>query len=85
MENTDSSALAAAARNLVPLVQPPPRGVWRAKGKAIHTSAENWLGQSLVSNYSLESLILRYLNAFGPASIADIQTWSGLTKIRKVI
>ncbi|MCS0824628.1 winged helix DNA-binding domain-containing protein [Cytobacillus firmus] len=84
-EDTDPSALAAAARNLVPLVQTPPRGIWGAKGKAIHTSAENWLCQSLVTNYSLESLILRYLKAFGPATISDIQTWSGLTKIRKVI
>ncbi len=84
-EDTDPSALAAAARNLVPLVQTPPRGIWGAKGKAIHTSAENWLCQSLVTNYNLESLILRYLNAFGPATISDIQTWSGLTKIRKVI
>jgi hypothetical protein len=84
-EDTDPSALAAAARNLVPLVQIPPRGIWGAKGKAIHDSAENWLCQSLVTNYSLESLILRYLKAFGPATISDIQTWSGLTKIRKVI
>lgn len=84
-DDTDPSALAAAARNLVPLVQIPPRGIWGAKGKAIHASAENWLCQSLVINYSLESLILRYLKAFGPATISDIQTWSGLTKIRKVI
>ncbi|MFY0758651.1 winged helix DNA-binding domain-containing protein [Metabacillus dongyingensis] len=84
-EDKDPSALAAAARNLVPLVQIPPRGIWGAKGKAIHASAEDWLCQSLVTNYSLESLILRYLKAFGPATISDIQTWSGLTKIRKVI
>ncbi|MFY4777427.1 winged helix DNA-binding domain-containing protein [Metabacillus sp. RGM 3146] len=84
-EDKDPSALAAAARNLVPLVQIPPRGIWGAKGKAMHASAENWLCQSLVTDYSLESLILRYLKAFGPATISDIQTWSGLTKIRKVI
>lgn len=84
-EDTDPSALAAAARNLVPLVQIPPRGIWGAKGKAIHASAENWLCSSLVPNFSLESLILRYLKAFGPATISDIQTWSGLFKIRKVI
>ncbi|MGN7467797.1 winged helix DNA-binding domain-containing protein [Cytobacillus praedii] len=84
-EDKDPSALAAAARNLVPLVQIPPRGIWGAKGKAIHASAENWLCQSLVTHNSLESLILRYLKAFGPATISDIQTWSGLTKIRKVI
>lgn len=84
-EDTDPSALAAAARNLVPLVQIPPRGIWGAKGKAIHTSVENWLGHSLVTDYNLESLILRYLKAFGPATIPDIQMWCGLTKIRKVM
>ena len=84
-QDTDPSALAAAARNLVPLVQIPPRGIWGAKGKAIHTSAENWLCHSLVTDYSLESLILRYLKAFGPATIPDIQMWCGLTKISKVM
>jgi hypothetical protein len=83
--DSEPAALAAAARTLVPLVQIPPRGIWGAKGKAIHTSAESWLGHSLVTDYSLEALILRYLRAFGPATVADIQTWSGLTQIRKVI
>lgn len=83
--DSEPAALAAAARNLVPLVQIPPRGIWGAKGKAVHTSAEHWLCQSLVTDYSLETLILRYLEAFGPATISDIQIWSGLTQIRKVI
>ncbi|WP_394186233.1 DNA glycosylase AlkZ-like family protein [Metabacillus halosaccharovorans] len=48
-----------------------------------YASSENWLCQSLVTNYSIE-LILRYLKAFGPATISDIH-WSGLTKISKVI
>lgn len=30
-------------------------------------------------------LILRYLAAFGPASIRDIQVWSGLTKLKEMI
>jgi hypothetical protein len=79
------SALAMAVRVLVPLVQVPPRGVWGASGQARHTSAETWLGLSLEGRPSLERLVTRYLAAFGPASVADMQTWSGLTGLREVV
>ena len=29
--------------------------------------------------------MLRYLRAFGPASVADIQNWSGLTRLKEVV
>lgn len=80
----DPAALAQAIRALVPLVQVPPRGVWGASGKAAHTSVEAWLGRSVAVNPSVAALVLRYLAAFGPASVRDIQTWSGLTRLREV-
>jgi hypothetical protein len=81
----DPEALANAIRALVPLVQIPPRGVWGAGGLAIHTSAESWLGQPLHPNPSIETTVLRYLAAFGPATVADAQAWSGLTGLRPVL
>ncbi|TCZ73783.1 winged helix DNA-binding domain-containing protein [Paenibacillus albiflavus] len=78
-------ALAAAVRNAVPLVQTPPRGLWGNSGQSTHTSVEAWLNQPLNLQYSSEKMIKRYLAAFGPATIQDIEAWSGLTRIRKEI
>lgn len=81
----DPTALANAIRNLLPLVQVPPRGIWGKSGQAVHTTAELWLGKSLAKNTSLDEMIIKYLGAFGPASVKDIQVWSGLTRIQEVI
>lgn len=83
--NVDSAALAAVVRTMVPLVQLPPRGIWGKSGKAVHTSAEDWLGTLPISTLTTEEMILRYLAAFGPASIKDIQVWSGLTRLNEKI
>jgi Winged helix DNA-binding domain len=80
----DSAALARAIRHLVPLVQVPPRGVWGESGPAAHTTTEAWLGRTLDPDPSLEEMVLRYLGAFGPASVKDAQSWSGLTRLREV-
>ena len=66
----------------VPLVQVPPRGLWGQRGLAKHTSAEHWLGTSLGRSAAPDALVLRYLAAFGPASIMDAQSWSGLMQVR---
>ncbi|MGI9078167.1 MAG: winged helix DNA-binding domain-containing protein [Gemmatimonadaceae bacterium] len=81
----DPLALANAIRNLLPLVQIPPRGVWGKSGQPILTTAESWLGRSTHPKPSLERLIVRYLKAFGPASVMDIQAWSGLTGLCHVV
>jgi len=78
------AALAQAIRAWAPLVQAPPRGVWGMSGPVAHTTAEAWLGRPLATNPSLEEMILRYLGAFGPATVKDMQTWSGLTRLSEI-
>jgi len=81
----DEASLAQAIRAWVPLVQVPPRGVWGKAGRAAHTSAEAWLGRPLNPAYPVEQMVRRYLGAFGPASVADVQIWSGLTRLNEVV
>lgn len=80
----DPKSLANAVRTVVPIVQVPPRGLWGTGGQAVHTSAEAWLGKPLSLEGSPEDMILRYLAAFGPATVKDMQVWSGLTRLREV-
>jgi winged helix DNA-binding protein len=63
----------------------PPRGIWGKSGPAAHTTAEAWLGRSLYSDASLEEMVVRYLGAFGPATVKDAQTWSGLTRLGEIV
>ena len=77
----DPASLAYAVSYHVPTVQVPPRGVWRAGGPAALAPVESWLGQPLAAGISREQLVLRYLAAFGPASVKDMQVWSGLTRL----
>ncbi|GGD96097.1 winged helix DNA-binding domain-containing protein [Paenibacillus nasutitermitis] len=81
----NTEALAVAVRIWVPLVQVPPRGIWGESGQAVHTPADVWLGQELDRDAMPGPTLLRYLAAFGPATIQDMQVWSGLTRLREVI
>ncbi|MFI8067205.1 winged helix DNA-binding domain-containing protein [Streptomyces sp. NPDC086033] len=92
--DADPQALAIAARCKLPLVQVTPRGLWGRSGQVALTTAEHWLGRPTeavpagpthpepTSTPTPDTTVLRYLAAFGPASVKDMQTWAGLTRLR---
>ena len=81
----DAAALAYACRNLLALVQVPPRGVWGETMQAASTTAESWLGRPMAADPSIDDVVLRYIAAFGPATAADVASWSRLTGMRAVV
>jgi hypothetical protein len=80
----DATALGYAASYLVPAVQVPPRAVWGKSGPAAWTTASTWLGTAEPAT-TPEEVVRRYLAAFGPASVRDVQTWAGMTRLKPVV
>ncbi|MEU8762453.1 winged helix DNA-binding domain-containing protein [Streptomyces sp. NPDC048659] len=85
--DADPQALTIAARCLLLMVQVTPRGLWRRSGQVALTTAAAWFGDrgpldTAVDDTTLDATVLRYLGAFGPASVQDMQTWCGLTRLR---
>ncbi|MFF8789303.1 winged helix DNA-binding domain-containing protein [Streptomyces sp. NPDC015125] len=92
----DGRSLSMAARQLLPLVQVTPRALWGRSGPAAHTTLGTWLAGAKgpvpgpapadeEPRRALTAVLLRYLAAFGPASVKDMQTWCGLTRLREVV
>lgn len=83
--DADANSMGYAIRFLVPVLQPPPRGLWGKGGLAYVETIERWLGRPLDPDPSVDDVVLRYLAAFGPATAKDVQVWSWLTGMREVL
>ncbi len=81
-----AGAAAAAVAVLTGCVQATPRGVWGQGGPVAWATVEQWLGAELpYPPPSPIAFLLRYLAAFGPASVADMRAWSGWSGLREVM
>ncbi len=63
------------------LIQIPPTRIWGSGHAPLLTRAQNWVPEPHRRTLDLDALVLRYLRAYGPASILDMQSWSGLSKL----
>lgn len=81
-----ATQLGQVARVTEVLVQLPPRGCWKptASTAVAYDFADRWLGAPLAEP-DVPGLIRRYLRAFGPATAADVTTWSGITRLVPVL
>jgi hypothetical protein len=61
----------------LPLVMVPDDSFYAYPTNAAFARADLALGEPVPRHDNLSGLVLRYLAAFGPASVADFQTWSG--------
>ncbi|MGW4662681.1 winged helix DNA-binding domain-containing protein [Streptosporangium sandarakinum] len=83
----EGKVLAGEVELRTPLVHTPETGTWGRWGTraAISvTRAEDWLAAPM-EPATAQDLVRRYLAAYGPASVMDMQAWSGLTRLREVI
>jgi hypothetical protein len=85
----DTLALANVLRNLAPLIHRPPAGTWGWTRHATLVHVDHWLAPPAsaagAGADAAQAMVLRYLAAFGPASVADVATWSGLTGVRALL
>jgi hypothetical protein len=65
----------------VDLVRVPPSGTWEQRRADLYALAERWVGdEDADPEEGRELLVRRYLAAFGPAQVADVRSWSRLTR-----
>lgn len=78
----DVGALRYTVRMHLPMVQVPVSEGWSYPAKPKFALATDWVHEPFNTKYDLNTLIYRYLAAFGPATIMDMQTWLGMSKLK---
>lgn len=73
-------ALGYAVRMLTPLIMVPTEDRWSFPRESAFA-----LPGIALESAGVEALVERYLAAFGPATPADVQTWSGLGGLKRVM
>ncbi|MCL2448290.1 MAG: winged helix DNA-binding domain-containing protein, partial [Polyangiaceae bacterium] len=73
----DVRGAAYAARLGLPLAQVPSDASWGFAATSEFSLAETWIGRAIDDATDARPLVRRYLAAFGPAGVTDMQTWSG--------
>ena len=81
----DERAMGYAVRLHLPLVQVPTGDAWSFPATADFALAESWLGAPLPRGGGPQAIVLKYLAALGPATPADVQSWTGLPDAREVV
>jgi hypothetical protein len=90
----DVGSLRHAVRMHLPIVQVPVPSGWNFPAKPQFALADEWLGGPIATDFGgdadaeaagMEELLRRYLAAFGPASITDMQSWSAFKGLKDVV
>jgi hypothetical protein len=79
----DIRADAYTLRCILPLVQVASDDEFGYSSAGSFVTVEKWLGKGVAADPAPGKIVLRYLAAFGPASVADAQAWSGLPSLRE--
>ena len=77
----DQRAMGYVVRMALPLLQVPSTDAWAYPAQADFVSAAAWLRKPVAACGALGPFVLRYLAAYGPATVRDAQAWTGLANL----
>lgn len=82
--NQPERAMGYAVRTHLPLISVPKETAWAFGADTDFALAHLWLSSPLAAEIRTEELVLRYLAAYGPATVADAQAFTALPGLQAV-